>query len=70
MEKMKPYMVLMMDLNEAERQCLISSLPRDQQRLLLGPGLIQTLPEVCPRFVPPQRNYMSFDVYPSYLTKS
>lgn len=45
-EKLRPYFILMMDLNVEEQQYLIRSMPRNEQELLLTRGMISLLPEV------------------------
>jgi len=43
-DRLKPYAVIGMGLNEEERSFLISSLPPPEQRALTAPGLLNTLP--------------------------
>lgn len=45
-ERLKPYFMLTMDLNEEEQQYLIASLPRSHRHTLLNKGLIHILPKV------------------------
>ncbi len=46
MERLKPFLMLTMDLNEEEQKYLIASLPSSQRQTLLNKGLIYILPKV------------------------